>query len=85
MSVSVNVYKFQSVTAVPYRRCDSRNMGVSKLCSLTDAALPKPQIFGFSIEVSNLCTVPTLSIRHFRTKLLKKVFNFSRKNALPKT
>ena len=40
------------MSAVPYRRCDSRNMGVSKLCSLTDTALPYPQIFGYSIEDS---------------------------------
>ena len=45
--------KFQSVTAVPYRRCDSRNMGVSKLCSLNDPTLPFPQIFGSSIKESS--------------------------------
>ena len=31
------------VTAVPFRRCDLRNLGVSTLCNLDDPFLPEPR------------------------------------------
>jgi hypothetical protein len=35
-----------SITAVPFRRCDSSNVGVSKLCTLDNTKLPLPTRFG---------------------------------------
>ena len=34
------------MTAVPFRRCDDSNLGVSKLCNLEDSKLPHPRIWG---------------------------------------
>jgi hypothetical protein len=42
----------QSVTAccpVPPPRCDNRNLGINKICTLTDPDLPNPTIFGESM------------------------------------
>ncbi len=39
----------QTVTAVPYRRCDSKNLGVSYFCNIDDASLPSPPIFGAQV------------------------------------
>ena len=36
----------QSATAVPFRRCDNKNLGISTLCNLNDVNLPQPPIFG---------------------------------------
>ena len=34
-----------SVTAIPFRRCDFRNLGISRLCDIENPFLPKPQIW----------------------------------------
>ena len=34
-----------SVSTIPFRRCDFRNLGVSPLCNLDDILLPEPQIW----------------------------------------
>jgi len=33
------------VTAIPFRRCDQRNLGVSPLCNFDDPFLPEPRIW----------------------------------------
>ncbi len=37
------------MTAVPFRRCDKRNLGISRFCTLTDPDVPKPPIFGHDL------------------------------------
>ena len=34
-----------TITAIPFRRCDFRNLGVSSLCNLEDPFLPEPRIW----------------------------------------
>lgn len=34
------------VTTTPFRRCDTKNLGVSFLCNLNDWSLPEPRIWG---------------------------------------
>jgi hypothetical protein len=36
-------------TAIPFRRCDSGNLGVSRLCNLNNKALPQPTKFGAQV------------------------------------
>lgn len=38
-----------SINAVPFRRCDSANVGVSRFCKLDDTKLPVPKKFGQQI------------------------------------
>jgi len=42
---STTIYE-TSITAIPFRRCDSSNVGVSSFCSLDDTKLPTPTKFG---------------------------------------
>ena len=37
---------FETTTVAPFRRCDSKNLGVSSLCTFNDKDLPSPPIFG---------------------------------------
>ena len=37
-----------TITAIPFRRCDFRNFGVSNLCKLDDPFLPQPQVTFYS-------------------------------------
>ena len=39
-----------TVTAVPFRECDDKNMGVSLLCDLTGDDVVDPPIYGHSIR-----------------------------------
>ncbi len=39
-----------SVSGVPFRKCDDKNMGVSFLCDLTGADVVNPPIFGESLR-----------------------------------
>ncbi len=34
-----------SITTIPFRRCDFRNLGTSSMCNLDDALLPEPRIW----------------------------------------
>jgi amiloride-sensitive sodium channel len=34
-----------SITTIPFRRCDFRNLGTSPMCNLDDALLPEPKIW----------------------------------------
>jgi hypothetical protein len=49
-----------SITAVPFRRCDSSNVGVSKLCTLDNTKLPFPTKFGRQVinEYSDATVIP---------------------------
>jgi hypothetical protein len=42
---STTIYE-TSITTIPFRHCDSRNVGVSKLCTLDNTNLPLPTKFG---------------------------------------
>lgn len=35
-----------SISLVPFRRCDYKNLGVSSLCNLNDPRVPEPRIWG---------------------------------------
>ncbi len=39
-----------SVTAVPFRRCDNKNLGISTLCTLNDPDAPNPPIYGEQVQ-----------------------------------
>ena len=40
-----------SVTSVPFRRCDYKNLGVSYLCDFKNPYLPEPRIWGRQVLV----------------------------------
>lgn len=50
------------VTTTPFRRCDTKNLGVSFLCNLKDWTLPEPKIWGQQVieefMVSNNGKIP---------------------------
>jgi hypothetical protein len=46
---STTVYE-PYTTAVPFRKCDSGNLGVSRLCNLSNKALPQPSKFGYQVK-----------------------------------
>ncbi len=37
------------VSVSPFRRCDYKNLGVSKLCNFDDPTLPEPRIWGYTV------------------------------------
>ena len=38
-----------TLSVLPFRRCDMRNLGVSSLCNLNDPTLPHPRIWGAQV------------------------------------
>ncbi len=40
-----------SITTVPFRRCDSTNLGVSRFCSLDNTKLPQPTKFARQVKL----------------------------------
>ena len=47
-----------TITAIPFRRCDFRNLGVSKLCDFENRFLPKPQIWARQVMEALNATLP---------------------------
>ncbi len=43
-----------TVYSSPFRRCDSKNLGVSFLCDITDPTLPEPRIWGKQVLLEYL-------------------------------
>jgi len=76
-----------TITTIPFRRCDFRNLGVSSLCNLEDPFLPHPQIWAQDLlqqlseeNISNQALVQkfrlTSAERHFQTdELSHSTFN----------
>ena len=69
-----------SITAVPFRKCDFRNLGVSALCSVDEPLPPSPQIWskqvieelvkiGFSNELRLTKQGVTSSVRNYHISL----------------
>ena len=46
---STTIYE-TAITTVPFRRCDSSNVGVSKLCDVSNLKLPLPTKFGSQVK-----------------------------------
>ena len=40
----------QTVTAVPFRQCDNRNLGISTMCDFSSDRLANPPIFGAQVK-----------------------------------
>ena len=48
-SCNETIYQYD-VTSAPFRECDSRNFGLSRLCHLNDRSLPQPYIYQHIIK-----------------------------------
>ncbi len=59
-----------TVTAVPFRKCDNKNLGISDMCTLTGNVLPNPPIFGQQLFEEYDGNIP---------KYLKGVFSSNRR------
>ena len=62
-----------SVTAVPFRVCNLKNFGTSRLCNLEDKYGPNPGIFGSQLhkEYANLEKMPDYARKFATTKRMK--------------
>ena len=54
-SCSYTIYQ-PSVTALPFRRCDDSNMGVTDLCNLDDKTIPEPKMWARQVR-DHRCTL----------------------------
>jgi hypothetical protein len=51
-----------TITTIPFRRCDFRNLGVSKLCDFENPFVPKPQIWARQVMEALNATLPNISL-----------------------
>ena len=74
----------QTTTAVPFRRCDNKNLGVSRMCNMQDADVAQPPIFGHQVYqeyvdegAGNMEGMPRYIKQRFRILNSNRVFTFN--------